>query len=307
MKKVSLRNSFLLFLAAFIWGVAFVAQSVGMDYMGPFSFNGARFLMGSMVLLPLVIFRRKKNKEKNIAAADLKITLKGGVCCGLALGSAALLQQFGIMYTTVGKAGFITTLYIIIVPVLGIFLGKKIPGKVWTGAAVAAFGMYLLCMSERLALGKGDTLVFLCAIIFSIHILVIDYFSPKADGVELSCIQFLTAGMISSILAFIFEKPELSQFVDGIIPLAYAGIMSSGVAYTLQVVGQKDMDPTVASLILSLESVVSMLAGWVILGQSLNGRELAGCGLVFGAVILVQLPEGKHMHNVNERDNSIKI
>lgn len=211
------------------------------------------------------------------------------------------------MYTTVGKAGFITTLYIIIVPVLGIFLGKKIPGKVWTGAAVAAFGMYLLCMSERLALGKGDTLVFLCAIIFSIHILVIDYFSPKADGVELSCIQFLTAGMISSILAFIFEKPELSQFVDGIIPLAYAGIMSSGVAYTLQVVGQKDMDPTVASLILSLESVVSMLAGWVILGQSLNGRELAGCGLVFGAVILVQLPEGKHMHNVNERDNSIKI
>ena len=147
MKKVSLRNSFLLFLAAFIWGVAFVAQSVGMDYMGPFSFNGARFLMGSMVLLPLVIFRRKKNKEKNIAAADLKITLKGGVCCGLALGSAALLQQFGIMYTTVGKAGFITTLYIIIVPVLGIFLGKKIPGKVWTGAAVAAFGMYLLCMS----------------------------------------------------------------------------------------------------------------------------------------------------------------
>ncbi len=307
MKKVSLRNSFLLFLAAFIWGVAFVAQSVGMDYMGPFSFNGARFLMGSMVLLPLVIFRRKKNKEKNIAAADLKITLKGGVCCGLALGSAALLQQFGIMYTTVGKAGFITTLYIIIVPVLGIFLGKKIPGKVWTGAAVAAFGMYLLCMSERLALGKGDTLVFLCAIIFSIHILVIDYFSPKADGVELSCIQFLTAGMISSILAFIFEKPELSQFVDGIIPLAYAGIMSSGVAYTLQVVGQKDMDPTVASLILSLESVVSMLAGWVILGQSLNGRELAGCGLVFGAVILVQLPEGKHMHNANERDNSIKI
>ena len=307
MKKVSLRNSFLLFLAAFIWGVAFVAQSVGMDYMGPFSFNGARFLMGSMVLLPLVIFRRKKNKEKNIAAADLKITLKGGVCCGLALGSAALLQQFGIMYTTVGKAGCITTLYIIIVPVLGIFLGKKIPGKVWTGAAVAAFGMYLLCMSERVALGKGDTLVFLCAIIFSIHILVIDYFSPKADGVELSCIQFLTAGMISSILAFIFEKPELSQFVDGIIPLAYAGIMSSGVAYTLQVVGQKDMDPTVASLILSLESVVSMLAGWVILGQSLNGRELAGCGLVFGAVILVQLPEGKHMHNVNERDNSIKI
>ncbi len=293
MKKVSLRNSFLLFLAAFIWGVAFVAQSVGMDYMGPFTFNGARFLMGSMVLLPLVYFRRKKDKEKHIPGAGLKITLKGGVCCGLALGTAALLQQFGIMYTTVGKAGFITTLYIIIVPVLGIFLGKKITGKVWIGAAAAAFGMYLLCMSGRLALGKGDTLVFICAIIFSVHILVIDYFSPKADGVELSCIQFLTAGIISSILAFIFEEPELSQFIEGIIPLAYAGIMSSGVAYTLQVVGQKDMDPTVASLILSLESVVSMLAGWVILGQALSARELAGCGLVFGAVILVQLPDRK--------------
>lgn len=306
MKKVSLRNSFLLFLAAFIWGVAFVAQSVGMDYMGPFSFNGARFLMGSMVLLPLVIFRRKKDKEKNIPRAGLKITLKGGVCCGLALGSAALLQQFGIMYTTVGKAGFITTLYIIIVPVMGIFLGKKIAGKVWIGAAAAAFGMYLLCMSERLALGRGDTLVLVCAIIFSVHILVIDYFSPKADGVELSCIQFLTAGMISSILAFIFEEPELSDFIDGIIPLAYAGIMSSGVAYTLQVVGQKDMDPTVASLILSLESVVSMLAGWAILGQSLNGRELAGCGLVFGAVILVQLPD-KKLQGRDTMNDSVKV
>ncbi|MDE6202356.1 MAG: DMT family transporter, partial [Lachnospiraceae bacterium] len=151
MKKVSLRNSFMLFLAAFIWGVAFVAQSVGMDYMGPFTFNGARFLMGSMVLLPLVYVRRKKDKERNIPRAGLRITLKGGVCCGLALGTAALLQQFGIIYTTVGKAGFITTLYIIIVPVLGIFIGKKIAGKVWIGAAAAAFGMYLLCMSERLA------------------------------------------------------------------------------------------------------------------------------------------------------------
>ena len=293
MKKATLRSSFLLFLAAFIWGVAFVAQSVGMDYMGPFSFNGARFLMGSVVLIPLIVINRKKNKAKNQAKFGGKVTIAGGICCGLALCSAALFQQFGIVHTTVGKAGFITTLYIIIVPIMGIFLKKKVPGKVWIGAVIAAVGMYLLCMSERFALSKGDTYVFICAILFSVHILVIDYFSPKVNGVELSCLQFLTAGVISSIIAFFVEKPVLQNFIDGIIPLAYAGIMSSGVAYTLQVVGQKDLDPTVASLILSMESVVSMLAGWVILGQALNRRELLGCALVFGAVILVQLPDRK--------------
>ena len=291
MKKAALRSSLLLFMAASIWGVAFVAQSVGMDYMGPFTFNGARFLMGSMVLLPLVVYRRKQKTTEEVCFGSRKDTLTGGVCCGLALCSAALLQQFGILYTTVGKAGFITTLYIIIVPIMGIFLKKKVPGKIWLAALVAAVGMYLLCMSESLRLGKGDTYVFICAILFSVHILVIDHFTAKADGVELSCVQFFTAGVIGSVLAVIFEKPQISYFIEGIIPLAYAGIMSSGVAYTLQVIGQKDLDPTVASLILSLESVVSMLAGWVILGQALNGKELLGCIFVFAAVILAQLPE----------------
>ena len=294
MKKFSLKSSLLLFLAAFIWGVAFVAQSVGMDYMGPLTFNGARFLMGSLVLLPFVLVRRKQNKKTGKGPASLKTTIVGGVCCGLALCSAALFQQYGIMYTTVGKAGFITTLYIILVPFFGIFLKKRIPGKVWIGAVIAAAGMYLLCMSERLALSRGDTLVFICAILFSVHILVIDHFSPMADGVELSCIQFLTAGIIGSMGAILFEQPTLQCLIDGIIPLAYAGILSSGVAYTLQVIGQKDMDPTVASLILSMESVFSALAGWMILHQKLSGRELFGCVLVFMAVILVQLPEKKH-------------
>ena len=279
----------LLLLAAFIWGVAFVAQSVGMDYMGPFTFNGARFLMGSAVLLPVIIFRRKKSH----LTENKKTAFIGGICCGLALCPAALFQQFGIMYTTVGKAGFITTLYIILVPVIGIFMRKKPSGKIWVGAMLAAFGFYLLCINEGFTLGKGDGLVFIGAILFSIHIFVIDYFSPKADGVEISCIQFLTAGVISSVLAFVFEKPEFSGLVEGIIPLAYAGIMSSGVAYTLQVIGQRDTEPAVASLLLSMESVFSLLAGWMILGQALSVKELAGCGLVFGAVILVQLPEGK--------------
>lgn len=293
MKSKTLKSSFLLFLAALIWGVAFVAQSVGMDYMGPFSFCGGRFLMGSAVLLPIVIVRRVQDQKKQIERAGYKITILGGISCGLALCFATIFQQIGIQYTTVGKAGFITTLYIIMVPIAGLFMRKKVPGKVWIGAVIAAFGMYLLCMSEKLALSVGDTYVFICAILFTVHILVIDYFSPQADGIELSCIQFLTAGVISSIGALIWEQPTIGNFMAGIIPLMYAGILSSGVAYTLQVIGQKDMDPTVASLILSLESVISMLAGWVILGQSLTGRELCGCLLVFAAVILVQLPDFK--------------
>lgn len=297
MKKI------LLLLAALIWGVAFVAQSVGMDYMGPFTFNGARFLMGSAVLVPVILFRRKKadpaggrqvRTDRSGAKENAgKAALMGGVCCGLALCPAALFQQFGILYTTVGKAGFITTLYIILVPLAGIFMKKTPSSRIWTGAALAAFGFYLLCIKEGFSLSRGDALVFIGSVLFTVHILVIDHFSPKADGVELSCIQFLTAGVISSVLAFVFEKPELSALAEGIIPLAYAGILSSGVAYTLQVIGQRDTDPAVASLLLSMESVFSVLAGWMLLGQALSARELMGCALVFGAVILVQLPTGK--------------
>lgn len=293
MKKGSLKSSLFLLLAAFIWGVAFVAQSVGMDYMGPFSFNGARFILGALVLLPLVVTRRQKAIKEGKEGAPFGVTLRGGVLCGIALGSAALFQQFGIMYTTVGKAGFITTLYIILVPIASIFLGKRASGKVWIGAALAAVGMYLLCMTETLKLSRGDLLVFICALIFTVHILVIDHFAEKVDGVELSCLQFLVAGVIGWIGAILFEHPVLSDFIAGIIPLAYAGILSCGVAYTLQIIGQKDLDPTVASLILSMESVFSVLAGFVLLHQTLSLQELSGCILVFAAVILVQLPDKK--------------
>lgn len=287
MKKISFGSSLLLFLAACIWGVAFVAQSVGMDYMGPCTFNGIRFLIGGTVLLPLVYVRvkKKKNTPEELPPA---LTLKGGICCGLAICAASLCQQIGIMETTVGKAGFITTLYIIIVPVFGMFLRKKVPGKVWIAAAVAAVGMYMLCINESFSVSRGDAFVFLCAIIFAVHILVIDYFSPKTDGVALSCIQFYTAGIICTVAAFAVETPTWGQFVSGIVPILYAGVMSCGVAYTLQIIGQKNVEPTVASLILSMESVVSVLAGWVILGQELSSKELAGCVLVFAAVILVQ-------------------
>ena len=204
-----------------------------------------------------------------------------------------MFQQYGIQYTTVGKAGFITTLYIIIVPIMGLFFGKKVRRIVWAGAALAAAGMYLLCVNETLSLNKGDLLVFLCAVIFSVHILVIDYFSPKADGVKLSCIQFFVAGILCTIGAFLLETPSWDAVVSGAVPVLYAGVMSCGVAYTLQIIGQRNLDPTVASLILSLESVVSVLAGWVILDQTMNGKEIFGCVLVFAAVILVQLPGKK--------------
>lgn len=289
-KKTSIQSSLMLFLAAVIWGVAFVAQSVGMDYMGPFTFNGTRFLIGGIVLLP-VIWYRDKNKKGQEAPADKKTLLTGGICCGLFLCVASLLQQFGILYTTVGKAGFLTTLYIIIVPVCGIFLHKKIGAKVWIGAVIAVVGMYLLCMSGGFTVSRGDALVLLCALTFSGHILVVDYFSPKMDSVKLSCIQFLTSGVICTVLAFVLETPSLGALLSGWLPVLYAGVLSCGVAYTLQVVGQKNVEPTIASLLLSLESVVSVLAGWVILGQKLSARELAGCALVFAAVILVQMPE----------------
>lgn len=294
------RSSLLLFLAASIWGVAFVAQSVGMDYMGPFTFNGARSLIGGIVLLPLIAVRERSRKKNGGEAeppekkkARRKVTLLGGCCCGLAICTASMFQQYGIQYTTVGKAGFITTLYIIIVPIMGLFFGKKVRRIVWAGAALAAAGMYLLCVNETLSLNKGDLLVFLCAVIFSVHILVIDYFSPKADGVKLSCIQFFVAGILCTIGAFLLETPSWDAVVSGAVPVLYAGVMSCGVAYTLQIIGQRNLDPTVASLILSLESVVSVLAGWVILDQTMNGKEIFGCVLVFAAVILVQLPGKK--------------
>lgn len=233
-------------------------------------------------------WREETREEKR---ARRRITLIGGICCGLALSTASLLQQKGILHTTVAKAGFITALYIIIVPVLGLFFRKKVRRLVWVSVALAVAGMYLLCIKESFAIGKGDFFVFLCAIVFSIHILVIDYFSPKADGVALSCIQFYTSSIICGAGMFLLETPSWQAIVSGWMPILYAGILSCGVAYTLQIIGQKGMDPTVASLILSLESVISLIAGWILLGQKLDLREIMGCVLAFAAIILAQLPE----------------
>ncbi|MDY4693949.1 MAG: DMT family transporter [Blautia sp.] len=290
-----LTNSLLLFLAATIWGVAFVAQSVGMEYVGGFTFNAVRSIIGSIVLIPVILFIRQKDKSNPLTPEEKKTSRNnlaaGGIACGICLCLASNFQQFGIKYTTVGKAGFITACYIVLVPIIGLFLGKKCSRFIWAAVAMALAGLYLLCIADGFSIGKGDILVLICAFLFSFHILIIDYFSPKVNGVKLSCIQFLVCGIISGICALIFEHPQISSILAAWQPILYAGAMSCGVAYTLQIIGQKNMNPTVASLILSLESCVSVLAGWLILGQKLSIREILGCFIMFGAIILAQLPQ----------------
>lgn len=296
MNTKRLRSSFLLLLTAFIWGVAFVAQKEGMEYIGPFTFNAIRSIIGSIVLLPVIALfgdKSERTRPPEERRKSRKTLIIGGICCGVALAVAANFQQFGVKYTTVGKSGFITAMYIIIVPLLGLFLKKKPAVTVWISVVIAVVGMYLLCISEQLSLGRGDLLVLICAFCFSIHILVIDYFSPRVDGVKLSCIQFFVSGILSLIAMFIFEQPELTSILNCWLPILYAGILSCGVAYTLQIIGQKGMDPTVASLILSLESVFAMIMGVILLHERMSVKEWIGCGLMFLAIVLAQLPAGK--------------
>ena len=291
---MKLKNGLLLLLTATIWGVAFVAQSVGMDYMGPMTFNCIRCLMGGVVLLPLIWFldRKKKQRAASPAPENRKMLITGGICCGLLLCAASNFQQFGIQYTTVGKAGFITACYIILVPVFGLFAGKKCSPAIAGAVALSVAGLYLLCMTGGAGdINKGDVLVMICAFLFALHIMVIDHFSPMVDGIKMSCIQFFVSGALSGVGMLLFEEPVVSQLLEAWLPLAYAGIFSCGVAYTLQIVGQAGADPTIASLILSLESSISVLAGWVILGQQLSAREIAGCVLMFGAIMLAQIPK----------------
>lgn len=286
MNTTQVKKSLILLLTATIWGTAFVAQSVGMDYVEPFTFTCARSIIGGIVLIPVILFFSKGRRP-----LVTKAELIGGICCGLALCAASNFQQIGMVHTTVGKAGFITALYVVIVPILGLFFKKKVSFTIWICVALSVVGLYLLCMTESsLALSYGDFLVLICAILFSVHIMIIDYFSPQGDGVVISCIQFFVCGIVSGIIMLFVEEPQMGNIMAAKMPILYAGVLSSGVAYTLQIVGQKDMNPTVASLILCLESVISALAGWMILNEALTPRELFGCILMFAAIVLAQVP-----------------
>lgn len=282
-----LRSSLMLLLTAIIWGFAFVAQTVGSNAVGPMTFNGTRYIIGSAVLVPVIMMLQKNGTIKETPFT--KEAVIGGICCGVCLFVAGSIQQYGLIRSTVGRGSFITALYVIIVPILGVFMKKKIGAKLWISVAIAIIGMYLLCINETMSLGLGEVLLLLCAFFFSIHIMVIDHFSPKANGVVISCIQFLVAGILSLIGTVLTENPTVDQLHQAGISILYAGIGSCGIAYTCQVVFQKDLSPTAASLILSLESVFGAIGGWLLLGQALSLKEIIGCLLMFGAIVLAQI------------------
>ena len=287
----------MLLLTAIIWGSTFCAMDAANKSIEPWAFNAIRFILGGLVLIPLIPFLdhlkspQEKEIEKSYRRKDLLI---GGVCCGVALGTASAIQQIGIKYTTVGKAGFITACYIILVPIFGIFLKKRCSIFVWISIVIAVAGLYLLCMNECFSIAKGDLFVIACAFLFTFQILFIDHFAPKCDCVRLACIQFFVAGIGSLVAMLCMEgMPQLSQITAALIPILFAGIMSSGVAYTLQMIGQKNFNPTIASLIMSLESMFAAIFGWMFLRQQLTARELWGCGLMFIAIMLAQMPMKK--------------
>lgn len=286
------KGSIMLLITSIIWGTAFVAQSEGMNYVEPFTYNAMRTLLGGVVLIPVMILFRFSDKRngKEKSSCSLKNTVIGGICCGIALFIASSFQQAGIAHTTAGKAGFVTALYIVIVPMIGIFLHKKMPLRMWLFIAIALAGFWLLCIKQDIGISSGDLLVFFGAIFFAVHITVIDYFNQKnTDDVLMSCIQFFTAGLLMLICMFIFEKPTIPNIMGAGGTILYAGILSCGVAYTLQILGQKHTNPTLATMLMSLESVFAALSGWLILGEKLSIKEFIGCVLIFAAVILAQL------------------
>ncbi len=302
MKKNQIRSSVLLAITAIIWGVAFVAQTSGGDAVGPFSFNGVRFLIGSVVLLPVIFILDKtgKSERKPVTKKDKKMLWIGGGFVGLALFFAANAQQLGInLGAQVSKAGFLTALYILMVPILGLFIKKKCGWNIWLGVGISLVGMYFLCIKDSFGFQLMDILLIASAFLFSIQILLIDYYSPMTDPIRLSSIEFFVCGALSFIPAFIFDLPKqggLSPWLmafgtwDAWIPILYAGVFSSGIAYTLQVVAQPGLNPTVASLIMSFEAVFGTLAGWLILKQTLTAREIIGCILMFIAIVIAQIP-----------------
>ena len=302
MRNFFSKSNLLLILASIIWGCAFVAQNVGMNYIGPWTFSTIRFLIAGFSLLAIIpildkkrthVIRPKTKEEK------MKLLL-GSVLCGLALSIGSIVQQIAMLTVPVAKAGFLTTLYVLFVPMITLLFGKKIPLKVWIGIAMALFGLYLLSMAGNLAIGIGEILLILAAFLFAIHIIIIGHFSTRVDPVRLSCGQLLIGGFATVIPMIVIEKPTIGSILAAYIPLLYTGIFSSCVAYTLQIFAQKEANPTIAGMLLSLESVFAALAGYLILHQVLNTRELIGCVVIFIAIVIAQFPNRRDMVNVTK-------
>ena len=297
MKNKKMLGNILLIFTAMIWGSAFVAQRVGMEKIEPVTFNAARMLLAAVLIGFLAFLLAQKEKKHPPVRTEAenrkyrKNTVLGGICCGLFLSAASLFQQTGIVYTTAGKAGFITAMYMLLVPVINFLLfRKKNTWLVWIAVLIGVFGMYLLCMTGGFYLTHGDTLVCICAVLFSGHILCCDHFARLGNPITISAIQFATATVVSGIAAFLMETPTWEKIASAAIPIIYCGIMSGGIGYTLQMVAQKFTDPTIASLLMSLESVFAVLTGTLLLGERMSMRELLGCIIMFLAIVLVQIP-----------------
>ncbi len=296
--KAKFLRYFALLIAAFVWGTAFVAQSKGSEFIRPFTFTAARAFLGALVLIPVILImdgvKKKRGTWTPPTQKDKKTLLLGGFFCGLVMVFASNLQQFGVMYSTVGKSGFITTLYIVLVPIFSLFLKKKSHWIVWISVAIAVVGLYFISFAGGVeSIAKGDLFLIACAFCFTVHILVVDHYANLVDAVKLSCIQFVTLGVLSAAVALIFERQyfSMSAMLDCWLPVLYAGVGSCGIAFTLQSVGQKGTNPTIASLLMSLESVFSLLGGIVIMHEGMTWKEGLGCGLMFLAVILTQLQD----------------
>lgn len=295
MKYNQMRQVVFPILAAFIWGTAFVAQDLCADSIGAFAFNATRYFIAVLALLVVILISDKLKKNKpTLTAQEKKAANKqlwlGGLCCGAALAIASNFQQAGLVAgTDAGKAGFITALYVVLVPVFGLFFKRKVSLPTWIAVVLSVVALYLLCIKGDFSLAPGDLLVLVCAVCFAVHILVIDHFTAYCDGVKLSCLQFLFAGIISTICMFIFEDVDFAAILSCALPLLYVGIFSCGVGYTLQILAQKDSNPTVVTILLSLESVFAVIAGAIILKQQMTVREYIGCAIMFAAVILAQI------------------
>ncbi len=295
---MKVRSFILLLITAIVWGFGFVAQSSGSETIGAFTFTCIRSLLGAVVLVPFILVREKnRKKQTQEQKPSIKRLVFASVCCGTVLAIAQNLQQIGIHYTTVGKAGFITAMYIVLVPILGVFLKKKIGLFVWIGVFFAVAGLYLLNMTgagEGLAgfsIGTGEIAVLLCALFFAIQIILVDHFLPTVDEVKLAALQFLTCGIVSGIAMFVVERPGLAQILQAWLPILYAGVCSTGIGYTLQIIGQKGLSPTVSSLVMSMESVFAVVGGFLLLHERLTVVELIGCSLMMIAIVLAQLPQ----------------
>lgn len=286
------QRSLALLLAATIWGTAFVAQARGMEHVGPFAFTWARSFIGALFLFLLLPFidRIRPAASNDAHTWKQKNLWQGGFFCGTLLFVAESLQQFGLLFTSVGKAGFITSLTIILVPLVGAFVGRKNSLNVWVAVILAVVGLYLLCLQGNLTVNPGDLLVLGCALVFTGHILVIDRFAPLVDCVRMSCLQFFVGGCWGGLAMVLFEMPDWDGLVGALPYFLYAGLLSNGIAYTMQIIGQKGMNPTVATLIMALESVISVLSGWIFLDQILTHRELTGCALMALAIIIATIP-----------------